>query len=123
MSPSRSQTARVPLAASTPAQSPSKRRPDAGQLTTTFPWTPVDVDELLFGDSGDKENNDLNIFFDGGKDALSTPEKKMTVEEWIRFNAERAAEQLRRECERVVGLFEREGGRAMKALEGIECID
>lgn len=122
-SPSRSQTARVPLAASTPSQSPSKRRPNMGHLISTFPWTPVDIDELLFGDSEDKENHVLRSLLGSGKDVLSSPEKKMTVEEWIKLNAEKGAEQLRRECERVVGLFEREGGRAMKALEGIECID
>ena len=57
------------------------------------------------------------------KGELSSPEKKMTVEEWIRWNAKNGEERLKRECERLVGQFEREGGRAMQALEGTECID
>lgn len=54
---------------------------------------------------------------------LSSPEKKMSVEEWIHYNAEMAEERLRSECERMVGTFEREGGRAMRALEGVECVE
>ena len=47
----------------------------------------------------------------------------MSVEEWIHHNAERAEEKLRNECERMVGMFEREGTRAMHALEGVECVE
>lgn len=54
---------------------------------------------------------------------LTSPEKKMTVEEWIKYNAEVAEDKLRGECERIVGLFEREGARAMQALEGVECLE
>ncbi len=54
---------------------------------------------------------------------LTSPEKRMTVEEWIQHNAAMAEEKLRGECERMVGVFEREGGRAMQALEGVECLE
>lgn len=54
---------------------------------------------------------------------LTSPEKKMSVEEWIRYNAQMAEERLRNECERMVGAFEREGTRAMAALEGVECVE
>jgi hypothetical protein len=47
----------------------------------------------------------------------------MTVEEWIMFNAGLAEEKLRGECEQMVGVFEKEGGRAMGVLEGVECLD
>jgi hypothetical protein len=47
----------------------------------------------------------------------------MTVEEWIYWHARNGEEKLKRECERLVSQFEKEGARAMRALEGIECID
>jgi hypothetical protein len=66
-----------------------------------------------FGDAITKAKN-------GG---LTSPEKKMSVEEWILYNAGLAEEKLRVECEGMVGLFEREGGRAMRALEGVDCVE
>ncbi len=56
-------------------------------------------------------------------EALTSPEKKLTVEEWIRFNAQRSEDHLRDECERLVGRFEGEGVRALKTLEGILCAE
>lgn len=55
------------------------------------------------------------------KASLTSPEKKMTVEQWIRFNADKGEERLKAECERMVGIFETNGVRALRALEGIEC--
>lgn len=118
LSPSKTQTIRVPIASSTPL-SPSKRHANTGYLTSSYPWTPVDIEEIIFGTSDDKENRDLLSI----KEPLTTPEKKMTVEEWILRNAKNGEEKLKRECERLVSMFEREGGRAMRVLEGIECID
>ena len=54
-------------------------------------------------------------------DLLSSPERKMSVQEWILCNARSGEERLRRECEMLVGRFEGEGVRALKALEGIVC--
>ncbi|CAI7608675.1 unnamed protein product [Penicillium glandicola] len=112
---------RVPLAVSTP--SPSKRNANGGFGPSGHPWTPVDIDEVLFGDASDKENADLSGLFKGVKAGLTSPEKKMTVQEWIAWNAKNGEERLKRECERLVGQFEKEGGRAMQRLEAIECID
>ncbi|KAJ6191118.1 hypothetical protein N7519_001139 [Penicillium mononematosum] len=112
---------RAPLAASTP--SPSKRNANGGFGPSGHPWTPVDIDEVLFGEASDKENADLSGLFKGVKAGLSSPEKKMTVQEWIVWNAKNGEERLKRECERLVGQFEKEGGRAMQRLEAIECID
>lgn len=53
-----------------------------------------------------------------GKD-LTSPEKGMTVEEWIYHNAELAEQMLKMECENMVSAFEREGTRAMRVLEGL----
>ncbi|KAJ5385481.1 hypothetical protein N7517_003392 [Penicillium concentricum] len=112
---------RAPLAVSTP--SPSKRNANGGFGPSGHPWTPVDIDEVLFGEASDKENADLSGLFKGVKGGLTSPEKKMTVQEWIAWNAKNGEERLKRECERLVGQFEKEGGRAMQRLEAIECID
>ncbi|KAI9042929.1 uncharacterized protein KD926_004720 [Aspergillus affinis] len=120
-SPSRQPTLPVPLAPSTP--SPSKRAPTTGGLNTSCPWKPVDIDEILFAGNSDKENVDITTALSSVKGDLSSPEKKMTVEQWIAWNAKNGEERLRRECERLVGQFEKEGARAMRVLEGIECTD
>lgn len=112
---------RAPLAASTP--SPSKHNANGGFGPSGHPWTPVDIDEVLFGEASDKGNADLSGLFKGVKAGLTSPEKKMTVQEWIVWNAKNGEERLKRECERLVGQFEKEGGRAMQRLEAIECID
>jgi hypothetical protein len=43
----------------------------------------------------------------------------MTVEEWVYHNAGQAEQKLKGECEAMVSAFEREGGRAMRVLEGL----
>jgi hypothetical protein len=119
VSPSKGQVIRVPLAASTPSMSPSKRQGQTAFLTS-YPWTLVDVDEFFatLNDKGNSEDIVGNINGD-----LTSPEKRMTVEEWIRWNARNGEEKLRTECERLVTGFEKEGGRAMRTLEGIKCVD
>lgn len=115
------QTTRQPVVAATP--SPSKRNPNAGFPGSAHPWTPIDIDEILYGESSDKENADLSGLFKGIKAGLTSPEKKMSVEQWIMWNAKNGEERLKRECERLVSQFEKEGGRAMQRLEAIECMD
>lgn len=112
---------RAALTVSTP--SPSKRNPNAGFGPSGHPWTPVDIDEALYGESSDKENADISGLLKGVKGGLTSPEKKMTVQEWISWNAKNSEDKLKRECERLVGQFEKEGGRALQRLEAIECID
>lgn len=120
-SPSKNASVRFPLATSTP--SPSKRNASPGKLKSSHPWVPVDIDEILVAGVSDKENTDLRNAWGNLKGELATPEKRMTVEEWIMWNAKNGEERLKRECERLVGQFEKEGARAMRALEGIECVD
>ncbi|KAI0387944.1 hypothetical protein F5Y04DRAFT_241365 [Hypomontagnella monticulosa] len=96
--------------------SPSKRNILAG-LQTTAPWTAVDV-EMVFEEL-DKENAlGTAKFLKSGTD-LTSPEKRMTVEEWIYHNAEKAEQKLKQQCEAMVTRFEGEGTRAMQALEGL----
>ena len=124
------QASRVPLAPGTPTMSPSKRNIVAG-LQSTYPWAAVDLDDILLKSPSDvqteKENSATNLLGEAignvKKGELTSPEKKMTVEEWILFNASLAEEKLRGECERMVGVFETEGGRAMRVLEGLVTVD
>ncbi len=103
--------------------SPSKRNVIAG-LQTDQPWTSVDLDTIFMKSPS---GNTTDLF--GGAErrikeaGLTSPEKRMTVEEWIHYNAEKAEEKLRNECERMVGTFESQGTRAMRALEGVECLE
>jgi hypothetical protein len=124
-----SQAVRIPLATSTPIASPSRRNVVAG-LQTTNPWTAVDLDEIFLKSPSEKENANQEttvlLAMALGKAkmrGLTSPERKMTVGEWIIFNAGLAEEKLRGECERMVGVFEGEGGRAMRVLEGVECVE
>ena len=119
-------TTRIPLAETTLTRtplhttSPSKHSNTISGLQSSAPWTAVDLDDLLFS----RDENGLEEALQKAKEeGLSSPEKKMTVEQWILFNAQRAEERLKRECEGMVGVFEKQGGRAMRALEGIEAVE
>lgn len=118
--PSKTQTARVPLAATTPMASPSKR--NISRLQSCLPWTSIDFEKIFTTPSSDQENL-LHGAVKEPKQELSSPEKKLTVEEWIQWNAKRGEEQLREDCERLVGRFEGEGVRALKTLEGVICAE
>ena len=96
-------------------------------LKSDNPWSVVDLDTIFLKTSGDENAIGAGVLEDAMAKAksceLTSPEKKMTVEQWILYNAEMAEEKLRNECERMVGIFEREGTRAMMALEGVECAE
>lgn len=87
----------------------------------------VDLDAIFLKTPGDENAIDKGLLDDAiskvKNSELTSPEKKMTVEEWIVYNGRVAEENLRNECERMVGTFEREGTRAMAALEGVECTE
>ena len=139
----------ISLASTTPNVSPSKRGQSntiTGGLVSSMPWQPVDLETIflpspssaplqqqLFDTTSnsadtalDKENipQGLSVaeVVKRVKEGLTSPEKKMNVEEWIYFNAKRGEEKLRSECERLIGAFETEGGKALLALEGIESM-
>lgn len=86
-----------------------------GEPTTT--WSPLDIDMLL--EPSTPQPADL---FALGGSTLSDKETNMTVQEWIEYLAGEAERGLRNEAERVVGVFEREGQRAMGVLEAIVCV-
>ncbi|RMZ88583.1 hypothetical protein DV736_g4188, partial [Chaetothyriales sp. CBS 134916] len=84
-------------------------------------WTPVDVDLVFRSDPLDPMFQAAESFLmvDG---PLNEKEKNMTVQEWIHYLAAQAEEELKLESERVVGVFAREGTRAMQVLEDLECL-
>jgi hypothetical protein len=117
---------RVPLADSTPVMSPSKMNVIAC-LKSAQPWTTADLDNIFSKNPADENAMGKGLMEDAlaklKNSELTSPEKTMSVEEWILYNAQIAERNLRNECERMVGIFEREGTRAMAALEGVECTE
>jgi hypothetical protein len=108
----------APVAATPTHGSPSKRNMIAG-LRSTTPWTELDVDAILGSPrSNSEKENAKDRFLKQGK-ALASPEKTMTVEEWINYNAGEAEKKLKDECEAMVSRFESEGTKAMRVLEGL----
>ncbi|KAJ4421187.1 hypothetical protein N0V85_000280 [Neurospora sp. IMI 360204] len=98
--------------------SPSKRK-ILGALQSTTPWTAVDLDSIFSPTKNDYEKEDgIDKLLHEGSE-LTSPEKRMTVEEWIYHNASLAEQRLKRECEEMVSVFEKQGARATKALEGL----
>ena len=123
-SPSASQICRVPLAITTPVSSPSRN--NISKLKTTFAWTAIEMEHIFEGTPTADRENSHSVFGGAGKSLesrLTSPEKKLTVEQWIQFNAQRGEERLRNECERLVGKFEDQGVRALRVLEGIVCAE
>ncbi|OTB06474.1 hypothetical protein M426DRAFT_20924 [Hypoxylon sp. CI-4A] len=106
----------APVAVTPVRGSPSKRNVLAG-LKSNVPWTAVDV-EMIFEEL-DKENTLTSAKLLKNEAGITSPEKRMTVEEWVYHNAEEAQKKLKQECEAMVTSFEREGTKAMQALEGL----
>ncbi|KAF4450890.1 Protein bir1 [Fusarium austroafricanum] len=104
---------------STPTRSSPSRRNVIVGLRSTAPWTELDL-EAVFGSprvNSDKENG-VGRYLKQGQ-TLTSPEKQMTVQEWIYYNASEAEKKLKHECESIVNRFESEGTKAMRVLEGL----
>lgn len=96
-----------------PSTRPESVRPPVISPGTVPPkWDAVDVEMIFESTSGTTAIE---------KD-LSDHEKQMTVQEWVKHIAAKAENELRAEGERVVGIFEKEGQRALAVLESITCI-
>ena len=99
-------------------------------MRSAVDWTAADLEEVfclddLDGSEEDKEEEGCGVLRDivvKVRKGLSTEERTMSVEAWVRWNAARCEEGLRARCEEMVMKFEREGARAMTVLEGIECV-
>jgi len=109
---------RVVLApvAATPVRcgSPSRRNVVAG-LRSTARWTAADLDAVF----ASPDDGGIGALLRRDAAELDSPEKRMTVEEWVYHNAGLAEQKLRHECEAMVSSFEKEGTKAMGVLEGL----
>ncbi|CAK7220124.1 hypothetical protein SCUCBS95973_004052 [Sporothrix curviconia] len=110
----------TPGGVSTPVQmgSPSKRANTIGGLRSAVSWSAVDVD-AIFGINKENGGDVLESLLRKGTD-LTTPEKAMTVEEFIFHNASQAEWMLKEGCETMVSVFEQQGSQAMRVLESLE---
>jgi hypothetical protein len=125
LSPSKT-TTRVPLAAGTPHRSPARvllspSKQHISGLRSKTPWSAADLDVVLLP-SPQPSPAKVRDQLVAAAGALSSPEKKMSVEEWVRYRARMSEEELRRRCERQVEIFEREGMRALESLSGINMV-
>lgn len=124
-SQSHTQIVQIRSAACTPTTSPSKQK--TSRLQSAAPWIPAEVEKLFLNSpAGNEENDSFTVdamITQSVNASLSVPEKKLSMEEWIYHKAKQAEEKLRSDCERLVGRFEGEGVRALRTLEGIQCID
>jgi hypothetical protein len=134
----------ISYGAMTPKRAASPSKFVVSRLQTTVPWSPADVEAVFQAGSPTKFLIDDKENFPGGASAakdvlrspermplgkavtaararMTSPEKRMTVEEWIRHRAEKASERLKQECETMVTAFERQGERAMRVLESVEA--
>jgi hypothetical protein len=120
-----SNTSKVPLALGTPNRSPLKTRVSPSKqishLSSTIPWSAVDLDLALTA-SPQPTPGRLSQQLAAAAGILTSPEKAMSVEEWIRHRAEQSEADLRRRCEQKVAAFETEGLRALQSLCGIDVL-
>ncbi|WPG99995.1 Hypothetical protein R9X50_00281900 [Acrodontium crateriforme] len=123
-----SKTTRIPLAPGTPNRSPRKAGAASpskhlSQLQSSHPWTAADLDAgALLASPISATPGSLATRLSNAAGTLTSPEKHMTVEQWIRWRAEQSEEALRTKCEEMVGVFETEGMRALQSLTGIQTI-
>ncbi|ETI25414.1 hypothetical protein G647_02187 [Cladophialophora carrionii CBS 160.54] len=122
----RSPRSRPPIATSSISPLPPNPKLNVTSTSSSPPktlmphWTPADVELIFAHTTPARAECEVLLALTGSQ--LSSPEKDMTVQEWIEFIAARAEEGLRTEAERVVSVFEREGQRAMGVLEAIPCV-
>ena len=85
----------------------------------------MDLDALApVGEEMDQEDDGREVHGNKGEELdnqelLTQEERGMTVQEWVRKNAELAEEKFRERCEGVIGRLVEEGRRAVRAIEGI----
>ena len=106
----------------TPTRVPLSPSKIGGGIRSQIPWREVDVEMVFQNEDNTPEKDDLVASWFGNGEGLSEKQKGMTVQEWIFENAKRAEEGLRKEAERLVGVFEGQGARAMAVLEGVDCV-
>lgn len=116
-----SNTTRVQLNPGTPTRVPVSPSKIGGGISSLVPWREIDV-EMVFNEHENTPGQEDLVRAWVAEPVLGEKEREMTVQEWIFANAARAEEALKSEAERVVGVFEHEGQKAMRVLEGVECV-
>ena len=122
-SASKPHATQIPVVALTPTTSPSRR--NHSRLLSTVAWTAIEMEKIFCGSPDEKENNPFSsrAKADNVMGELTSPERTLSVEEWIKFKAKKGEEILRTECESFIGKFEGEGMRALRTLEGLTCVE
>ncbi len=95
--------------------SPSKH---VSGLQSTVPWNAVDLDTALLP-SPQASPGRVGEQLVAAAGTLTSPEKKMSVEEFVRYRAEQSDIELKRRCEGMVEAFEKQGLRAIESLQGV----
>ncbi|KNG44836.1 inhibitor of apoptosis repeat-containing protein [Stemphylium lycopersici] len=126
------------LAVGTPKRTPPMMS-EADDVQESHGWKPADID-ALFASQEEAHGFMNDILIDAGLDniqageisperlyesvmaGLTDQEKRMTVEQWVLYNAKRGEEKLRMACEQQILAFEAEGRRAMAVLEAIPTV-
>jgi len=114
----------------TPAKSPLRAQPQTpqepqtpeGASSSIAKWRPIVISEIFSDANFEKENVDIDMtdtenMADAVLASLTSPEKRMTVEEFVLHNAKRGEQKLRRECQRQIAAFEAEARRALATLD------
>lgn len=118
---------RSPLAVRSPMraepQTPKGPHTPEAASSPASKWDPIIIPNIVTDAGLDKENMDIDMadttenITKAVLASLTSPEKRMTIEEFVLHNAKRGEEKLRRECERQIAAFEAEGRRALAALD------
>jgi hypothetical protein len=129
----------IPMNALTPAAraSPSKRH-IVSRLQTQVAWEPAELDAIFTSFSpsksaavDNKENRLASIdiskldkqrllgVVEAVKANMTEEEKGMTVEQWVRWNAQKSEDKMKKETETMITMFEREATKAQRALEAV----
>lgn len=112
----------------------------AGGVQSAIAWEPADIESVFLASpvkqayAVDANIGSVDLTALAGGDAkvlqnivdkvragMSHDEMAMSVEQWIKHNAGKGEERLKRECEALVMAFEKEGRRAMAVLESVEA--
>jgi len=117
-------TIKIPVATGTPQRSPTKDLPQQlTQITSTSTWSPIKLETIFLPTSDNEtiESGNANLLdkLAMANSRLSSPEKGMTVEQWLRHQASKYEDRLKHECEKMVWEFERQGSLALKVAENI----
>ncbi|KAK7182636.1 AT hook domain-containing protein [Paraphaeosphaeria sporulosa] len=118
---------RSPLAVRSPMraepQTPEEPHTPKAVSSPVFKWDPIVISNIVTDAGLEKEDMDIDMadttenITKAVLASLTSPEKRMTIEEFVLHNAKRGEEKLRLECERQIAAFEAEGRRALAALD------